>query len=64
MYADDVIFFSPAAHELLDVSIVQRFVKCLLNIVWRTTHNGGLQFVSFHGVLFGVFTGNHPFCRV
>jgi hypothetical protein len=48
MYTDDVIFFRPTRHELLNVSVVKRFVKALFDVVGCSTHDGCLQFGSFH----------------
>jgi hypothetical protein len=48
--ANDVIFFRPTIHELLNVGVLQRFIKALFNVVGGSTHDGGVQFSSFHDV--------------
>jgi hypothetical protein len=42
MDTHDLVFFSPTTHELLDVGVVQRFVKVLLNVVGASACNGGM----------------------
>ena len=59
----DVVLFRPARHELLDVRVVQGFVKGLLDVIGRTANHGRLQFGAFHGfVLFQKFIDS--FCLV
>ena len=52
-----------ARHELIDVGIVQGFVKGLLDVIGRTPNHSRLQFGAFHGfVLLHLFIGS--FCLV
>jgi hypothetical protein len=63
MNTHDVILFRPASHELLDVGVVQCFVKGLLDVIGRTANHGRLQFGAFHElVLFKGFIA--IFCLV
>ena len=48
MHAYDVVFFSPTGHQLLNVCILQGFIKDLLNVVGRSSHDSFLQFCAFH----------------
>jgi hypothetical protein len=48
VHANNLVFFCPAGHELLDVGVVERLVKALFDVVRRSAHDGCLQFGSFH----------------
>jgi hypothetical protein len=51
VHTHDLVFLSPAGHELFDVGVLERLVKALFNVVGRSTHDGCLQFGSFHDLL-------------
>jgi hypothetical protein len=63
VYAHDIVLFRPASHQLLDVGILQCFVKGLLDVIGRTAYHGRLKFGAFHGLV--LFQYSKPlFCLV
>lgn len=51
MNTHNVVLFGPTYHELLDVRVVQRFIEVVFNVIGRSTHDGCLEFGSFHDAL-------------
>lgn len=49
--ANNVVLFGPTPHELLDVPVVQGFIEVVFDVIGGSTHDGCLEFGSFHDVL-------------